>query len=195
MPKPHTFPTLYDDLKTVSISFLNKHGYLKPNQIQNGIITWSIEGNNTGSISILSNTQSESPYLELSYKYNDKLIDYRVQLVAIPSNLGKGIIWYFICPSTAKRCKKLYLINTYFYHRLAFKGCMYKKQTLSKRKRYSDKLIDSCFQQVELIEQLYKKNFKKEYAGKPTKKYLNLNRKIQIAEKILKHEIEQWKEK
>ena len=72
---------------------------------------------------------------------------------------------------------------------------MYKKQTLSKRKRYSDKLIDSCFQQVELIEQLYKKNFKKEYAGKPTKKYLNLNRKIQIAEKILKHEIEQWKEK
>ena len=44
MPKPHTFPTLYDDLKTVSISFLAKHGYLKPNQLKSGSIHWGRNG-------------------------------------------------------------------------------------------------------------------------------------------------------
>ena len=51
MPKPHTFPTLYDDLKTVSISFLTMHGYLKPNQWRSGTITWTRNGNKTASIS------------------------------------------------------------------------------------------------------------------------------------------------
>lgn len=57
MAKPHTFSTLYDDLKTVSISFLTKHGYLKPNQWQSGTMTWSMNGNKTGSISIIVNTE------------------------------------------------------------------------------------------------------------------------------------------
>lgn len=127
MPKQYTFPNLYDDLKTVSISFLTKHGYLKTNQWQSGVITWSMGGNKTGSISIRVNTHSQSPYLELDYNCNEVPINYRVQLVSVPSNLGKGVVWYFICPKTNKRCRKLYLVNTYFYHRSAFNGCMYLK--------------------------------------------------------------------
>jgi hypothetical protein len=41
-----------------------------------------------------------------------------------------------------------------------------------------------------LFEQLYKKHFKKQYAGKPTKKYLKLTQQIQTAESIPLHEIE-----
>ena len=89
MPKPCSFPTLYDNLKTVSISFLAKHGYLKPNQWQSGTITWSRNGNKTGSISICVSTEPESPYLELDYKCNEAPINYRVKLVSVRSNLGK----------------------------------------------------------------------------------------------------------
>src|SRR5687768_1248105 len=130
-----TLPTLYDECKTVSISFLNKHGYLKPNQNQSGTITWSRNGNKTGSISIRVTTQPLSPYLELDYKVNETPVNYQVQLVAAPSNLGKGFVWFFRCPRTEKRCRKLYLVQTYFYHRSAFRGCMYDIQTQSKKSR------------------------------------------------------------
>lgn len=190
MPKPHTFPTLYDDLKTVSVSFLTKNGYLKPNQWRSGTITWSRDGYETGSISIRVSTQPESPYLELDYKCNGIPINYRVQLVSAPSNLGKGVVWYFVCPHTGKRCRKLYLADTYFYHRSAFRGCMYEKQTQSKRYRQLDKTLGVYFRTEQLYEQLHKKHFKKQYAGKPTKKYLKLYRQIQKAESIPYHEIE-----
>ena len=190
MPKPHTFPTLLDDVKKISIFFLARHGYLKPNQWQRGTITWSSNENKTGSISIRVNTQSEQPYIELDYKYNEAPINYRVQLVSAPSNLGKGFVWYFVCPHTGKRCRKLYLADTYFYHRAAFRGCMYEKQTQSKKSRYLNKTLGVYFRSEQLFEQLYKKHFKKQYAGKPTKKYLKLTQQIQRAESIPYHEIE-----
>jgi len=190
MPKPHTFPTLLDVVKTVSISFLTKHRYLKPYQWKNGIINWSRSGNKTGSISIRVNTQPENPYIELDYKYNEAPINYRVQLISAPSNLGKGFVWYFVCRHTGKRCRKLYLADTYFYHRAAFKGCMYEKQTQSKKSRYLNKTLGVYFRSEQLFEQLYKKHFKKQYAGKPTKKYLKLTQQIQRAKSIPYHEIE-----
>jgi hypothetical protein len=190
MPKPHTFPTLYDEVKTVSIFFLAKHGYLKSNQLKAGSIHWSRNGEKIGSISIRVCTYSENPFIEFDYKCNKQPIKYKVQLVSALSNLGKGFVWYFVCPKTNKRCRKLYLADTYFYHRLAFNGCMYEKQTQSKKSRYLDKTLGVYFRSDQLFEQLYKKHFKKQYAGKPTKKYLKLTQQIQRAESIPYHEIE-----
>lgn len=190
MPKPHTFPTLYDEVKTVSVFFLAKHGYLKSNQLKAGSIHWSRNGEKIGSISIRVCTYSENPYIEFDYKCNQQPIKYKVQLVSALSNLGKGFVWYFVCPKTNKRCRKLYLADTYFYHRLAFNGCMYEKQTQSKKSRYLDKTLGVYFRTDQLFEQLYKKHFKKQYAGKPTKKYLKLCQQIQKAESITYHEIE-----
>jgi hypothetical protein len=190
MPKPHTFPTLYDEVKTVSIFFLAKHGYLKSNQLKAGSIHWSRNGEKTGSISIRVCTYFENPYIEFDYKCNQQPIKYKVQLVSALSNLGKGFVWYFVCPKTNKRCRKLYLADTYFYHRSAFRGCMYEKQTQSKKSRYLNKTLGVYFRTDQLIEQLYKKHFKKQYAGKPTKKYLKLTQQIEKAESIPYHEIE-----
>lgn len=184
MPKPHTFPTLYDEVKTISISFLTKQGYLKPNKWQSGTITWSRNGNKTGSISIQVNTQPENPYIELDYKCNEAPINYRVQLVSALSNLGKGAVWYFVCPYTGKRCRKLYLADTYFYHRSAFRGCMYEKQTQSKKYRELEKTLGSYFKADQLFEQQSKKHLKKRYAGKPTKKYLKLTEQLNSLENI-----------
>lgn len=184
MPKPHTFPTLYDEALKLNISKLKAWDYLEPEQIKSGTLNWSRNGNPTGSISIQVNTQSEKPYIELDYKYRDEPRKYKVYLVAINSNLNKGKVWYFLCPHTQKRCRILYSIGGYFYHREAFRGCMYDCQILSKNDRDKLKLMKPYFCLDELYEELYKKNFKKTYAGKPTKKYIRLMNQIQKAESV-----------
>lgn len=187
MAKFPTFPTLYNKALQIDISKLKGWGYLNPEQIKSGTLNWSRNGESTGSISIQVNTHSEQPYIELDYKYRDEPRNYKVYLTSIPSNLGKGEIWYFICPHTKKRCRKLYLIGGYFLHREAFKGCMYETQTQSKKYRQLDKTLGAYFEIDNLYEELYKKNFKKTYAGKPTKKYLRIMEQIQKAY----HEIEE----
>ena len=182
MPKPRTSPTLYDSLKTISISNLRRYGCLKPNQLINGTIILDGLGTTKDSISIKVNTKPENPHIELEYEYNKSRINYQVQLVSFPSNLGKGIIWVFICPHTGRRCRKLYLADTYFYHRSAFEGCMYEKQTQSKRYRMLEREYGADMHFDNLFGQLYKKHFKKMYSGKPTKRYLQITGKIEKME-------------
>ena len=190
MPKLHTFPTLFEDVLQVSISKLKIWGYLQPETIKNGTLTWSRNGNKTGCIAISSNTYEPKPYIELDYSYNNEPRNYKIYLTSTPSNLGKGLIWYFVCPNTGKRCRILYSIGGYFLHREAFKGCFYEKQTQSKFYRNLDKTLGAYFRTDKLYEQLHKKNFKKSYAGKPTKRYLKIIDKIDKYESIPYHEIE-----
>jgi len=190
MPKPHTFPTLYNEALQISISKLKEWEYLNPEQIKSGTLNWSRNGNPTGSISIQVNTSSERPYIELDYKYRDEPRNYKVYLTSTPSNLNRGEIWYFLCPQTNKRCRKLYSIGGYFLHREAFNGCMYETQTQSKKYRQMDKIFGAYFKSDNLYSELYKKHFKKSYAGKPTKKYLRIMEGIQKAESITDLEIE-----
>ncbi len=189
MPKPHTLPTLFDEALQISVTKLKELGYLKLGQIASGTLHWSSQGRSTGSIHIWVNTHDEQPYIELDYKYNDEPRRYKVRLITVPSNLGKSCMWFFICPKTGKRCRKLYLIGGYFLHREAFKGCMYDCQTQSKKYRDIGKTYGAYFKAARLYEQLYKKHFKKTYAGKPTKKYLQIMKQIQKAESRPYHEI------
>ncbi|MEH6405997.1 MAG: hypothetical protein V7767_01830 [Leeuwenhoekiella sp.] len=73
--------------------------------------------------------------MELDYNYKKEPRNYKVNLVSIPSNIGNGKIWYFLCPETNKRCRNLYSIGGYFLHRKAFKGAMYESQKQSKKWR------------------------------------------------------------
>jgi hypothetical protein len=190
MPKPSTFPTLYNEALQLNISKLKEWGYLDPKQIKSGTLNWSRNGNPTGSISIQVNTYSERSHIILDYKFKDEPRNYKVYFTTSPSNLQRGEIWYFICPQTKKRCRKLYLISGYFSHREAFNGCMYESQTQSKKYRQLDKTFGAYFRTDDLYSQLYKKHFKKTYAGKPTKKYLRIMEQIQKTESIAYHEIE-----
>jgi hypothetical protein len=61
---------------------------------------------------------------------------------------------------------------------------MYETQTQSKKYRQLDKTLGAYFKSDNLYSELYKKNFKKTYAGKPTKKYLRIMQQIQKAERI-----------
>jgi hypothetical protein len=183
MPKCSTFPTLYDNCKIISISDLKRWEYLKPNQYKSGVITWSRHRNKTGSISIAVNTNAEPPYMELDYTCNKAPINYRVQLVTIPSNLGKGVIWFFICPRTGRRCRKLHCADTYFYHRSAFRGCFYEKQIQSHYYRKLEKQFGLLFGIDEVYKKIYAKHFKNQYNGKPTKLYLKLMKQVETYER------------
>jgi len=189
MPKPPTFPTLYNEVLQIHISKLKGWGYLDPEQIKSGTLNWSRDGNPTDSISIQVNTHSEQPYIELDYKYRGEPRNYKVYFTSIPSNLKRGEIWYFVCPHTKRRCRKLYSIGGYFLHREAFNGCMYETQTQSKKYRQLDKTFGAFFRTDDLYSLLDQKHFKKTYAGKPTKKYLRIMEQIQKAESIPYHEI------
>ena len=190
MPKPHTFPILYNEALQIHISKLKEWNYLNLEQLKSGTITWSSSGEKIADISIKINTLSEQSYIELDYKYGGDPRNYKVGLVCMPSNLGKGVIWYFHCPVTNKRCRKLYSIGGYFLHREAFTGCMYDSQIQSKKYRELDKTLGAYFKTDELYEQLYKKHFKKYYKGKPTKRYLRLIEKINNGERFTANDIE-----
>ena len=190
MPKFPTFPNLYDDALQIHIGKLKKWGYLEPDSIRSSTLTWSTNGNQIGQISIEVYTNVEQPYIQLKYNYKNEPRNYKVNLVSIPSNLGKGKIWYFLCPQTNKRCRKLYSIGGYFLHREAFTGCMYESQVRSKHYRHIDKMYGAYFKKEKHYEKLHSKNFKKFYAGKPTKSYLRIMEQINEADQIPFEQIE-----
>lgn len=66
---------------------------------------------------------------------------------------------------------------------------MYETQTQSKKRRQLNKTLGTLFKSDDLYNELYKKNFKKTYAGKPTKKYLRIMEQIQKVENITENEI------
>ncbi len=178
MPKPHTFPILFDNLISINIKSLTKPNLLKPNQNNNGSFTWSRNGLQVGAISFSLNINDNISFIELNYKCNEVPIKYSIELEPVISNLKKGLVWYFVCPQTLKRCRKLYLVNGYFLHRTVAKTGMYESQTLSKRYRQQFKLMGLNYKSENSYCELYKKNFKKTYAGKPTKRYLRIMEQI-----------------
>jgi len=184
-----TYPTLFDECKTISISNLLHWGYLKKDTYKSGIIKWSCRGEPTGSVSVIVNNQSACPYLELDYRCNDKPIKYQVRVVTTSSNLGKGDYWFFICPQTGKRCRKLYLVDGYFFHRSAFSGCFYEKQTYSASKRQMDRAFALLFGADKLYEQIHSKHFKEHYKGEPTKRYKKIWSKIMAASQLNEQDI------
>lgn len=165
---------LYDDALQIDISKLKEWDYLTTERIKSGVLNWSRNGNPTGSISIKGNTLSECPFIELDYNFRDEPRKYKVYLTSEVSNLNVGLIWYFICPQTNKRCRKLYSVGGYFLHREAFNGCMYESQIKSKSYRAFEKIFSKEFKTDKLYNELYQKHFKPTYAGKPTKRYLKI---------------------
>ncbi|MGB5821441.1 MAG: hypothetical protein WBG90_18300 [Saonia sp.] len=189
MPKFPTFPILFDECFDLSIGFLNKHGYLVDGKNQSGTVTWSRNGVKRASIS-LQGIIDDNPRIILNYSCDGKPVKNTIDLTSLPSNLGKGKVWYFICSHTGKRCRKLHLIDGHFIHRSALPSGMYECQTQTKKWREMEKVYGCYFDSDKCYTQLYKKHFKKFYNGKPTKKYLKLMRQIKKVESVSHKDIE-----
>lgn len=178
------YPKTIEDCLTVSITKLKEWDYLSSLGTKSGTISWSRNGEKHSSIGIsVTNTNFEK-FIILDYKSNGEPRNYKIKITDKPSNLGKGKVFYFICPITEKHCTKLYLYNGYFLHREAFSGLMYQKQLESRNQRDMFKLFNACYISDEVYEEQYKKHFKTHYNGKPTKRYQKLMNKIKLADKF-----------
>lgn len=174
MAKNYTFPFLFDEVKSISITDLKKLKYLQKNCLVTGTINWIKQEENSGSINIKTLLNGDHNYIEFDYNCNNLPHNYRVNLVFTKSNLNKGVIWYFKCKYTGVRCRKLHLINGIFQHRSILKTGMYSSQTTSKNYRTLEKMYGEYFKFDTYYSELHSKHFKKYYKDKPTKKYLRL---------------------
>lgn len=191
MAKLHTFPPLIDYLLQIDLSFIKKNGFLKPNSRSSFDLTWSNPTNAQSSISVFVDTLENDKFIQLKYTVDGKTKDYRVRLAALPSNLGKGYVYYLVCPLTSKLCRKLYLIDGYFLHRSACSGAMYEIQTMPKTYRRMDKYLRAHVKHSDLLKEINSKYFKKHYAGKPTRRYMKILKELKQAEKINELKIEE----
>ncbi|WP_337942981.1 hypothetical protein [Parabacteroides sp.] len=59
---------------------------------------------------------------ELTFKWKCKKEEKqaKVKLHTEPSNLGNGVVWYFLCPYTGHKCRKLFLDGNVIASRYAF---------------------------------------------------------------------------
>ena len=179
-----SFNTTIEDSLTFRLKSLteNKIGFLSSYGHRTGVTSWSTNGITTSSISLEVYYSEEESYIIFDYKYRDNPIKYKVDLVYKTSNLGKGKVWFMVCPSTGKLCRKLHLINGYFLHRTADPSLMYANQMESKKNRALLKVFNRVFLSDEVYNERYKKYFKTHYKGIPTKRFLKLQNKINIAD-------------
>lgn len=119
-------------------------------------------------------------YIEISHSPASEE-KYKIQVTCVPSCLGKGFIWFFICPVTAKRCRKLHLIDGLYQHRSAIKSYYYAINPLPYINREYYKLCLQIQGKIDAERQMSEPQFKTHYAGKPTKRYLKCLKQIKNA--------------
>lgn len=137
--------------------------------------TFTVNWRNESSITVITYTTTHK--VTLSYNTNGKSITYDVGIEQKASNLGKGFFYYFVCTATGLKCRKLYLYDGYFVHRKAIPNLHYKVQTKSKSFNLF-KFFEVCFKIDDLIEESEKPYFKSYYKGKPTKRFLQLEKQL-----------------
>ena len=174
MGRMSTYPTLYEERTKLDVFKLRKDGVISQGYITGGSIEWSRRGEVFSSISYRCDMSKGKSQIKLSYIFKSEEREYIIQIVSVPSNLGKGEIYYFLCPETGKKCRFLYSIGGWFLHRKAFQQVYYEKQTYSKAMRDADRFFRSFNLADKARQEINSKYFKKFYAGKPTKRYKKL---------------------
>lgn len=114
-----------------------------------------------------------------------------IELTNIPTNLGIGLIWYFLCPLTRERCKVLYFYDGWFVSRKALKNTIYDSQIYSPGKGYKRALYYEQ-KMFDVQEQMNRKHLKKTYGGKETKIYAYYKRLEAHYEKMMERHDGAW---
>ena len=176
-----------EDCKSVSISFLRKHGYFDEPCCMSGGISWKNScGEETSSIGIAVSTLDGENCIRFQYTTTDRdsrektEYDYKANLTTTTCNLG-GVRYWFVCPLSkggvycGRRVAKLYKAPGagYFGYRHCY-NLSYESRNESRLGRFGQLgyLLKAERQMEELSGQI-KRDF---YNGKPTKKYRRLLR-------------------
>lgn len=167
------------EARRLDLSFLLKEGFIKKNAKIQGVINWSIRDEPTGSMTILTNHAPDEKYIRLSYTATDynkvqTSFDYKIDLVEVDSNLGKGKVLYMICPESGRRSRILYLAYgaNKFKCREAYQNRLYFSTQKSSKLDFWNTKYFEMVSKLEKFGSLRTTTHK----GKPTKRALRYDR-------------------
>lgn len=152
----------------------------------------SLSWNTGASIPYFLSKDETGLFLELIYsktiKEEKQSFDYKIKIVPVPSNLGKGNNYYFICPISGKRCKILYMGygSKYFKCRTAYQNRIYYPCQLSSR---LDLHNDKYWSLERELKTLYIKHPKTHYKGNFTRPQKRIKK---LVEKRNFHDEMRW---
>ena len=137
MGRPSTGTPIVEHHDSLPLRFLIDRGYLRNGYTIGGSIEWSWCGRPMGSAGLKVMTTGSTALLTLHYWLSGEEIEQQISMIAHPSNLGvgRGQVWYFICPHSGNKCRKLYRVGRYFYSRAALSEAIYQSQAESHRGR------------------------------------------------------------
>ena len=175
-----------EESRSVSISFLRKHGYLNKNCSRSGGISWkNCFGEETSSIGMTVSTFEDESFVRFYYTVTKRSsgqktdYDYKVALTTTPCNFG-GVRYWFICPLSkngiycGRRVAKLYSPPGANYY-----GCRhcydlsYESRNECRLGRYGQ--IGYILKAERQVEELSEKVKRWTYRGRPTRKVRRIN--------------------
>ncbi len=181
MGRYSTGKVIINNLPTLKIGYLSKGGVFKRSKCSFSISVPLQDDY----LKIKAETDTNERLITL--RYNNK--EQKIYLVSRPSNLGKGVNWFFVCPYSLTVCRNLVFANDKFMHRSNIANACYYIQTESKYWRLQTPLPKL----EKIIDEPQQKYYKAFYNGKPTRRYKryfktleNLNRKAEQS-KLIPH--------
>lgn len=120
---PYSTKGTVEGARSISITFLKRHGYLNKGEHWKGTSTWSRHGEVIASVDHSINADNSSIQFMYSFTHEEdetkKYQNYSVPIVCTPCHFG-GVRYWFLCPSCGKRVGVLYLAGKYVF---ACRGC------------------------------------------------------------------------
>ena len=168
-----------DEYLCISIADIKRLGYLNPNTVCQGVVTWNRGGRKAAEVTMRVKTTGV-PFVSFGYSYKGTPTRQDVPLRWKRSNLNPESehgYYYFVCPDTGALCRKLYIVDGRFVSRRAFKP-LYDAQTKSKAYRELNNTYGLLFQYDEIQRQRYRRET---YRGKLTpygRKVMKLARRL-----------------
>ena len=157
----------------LELSGLIRDGMIKKDGICTGVLSWS----RGGSISIVIQNTNKERFIQLSYTggREAKVMDYKIYLDSVPSNLGTGEVLFFICPITGERCRILYKAydSPIFKSRQAYNNRIYYRLQQTSKNWLENTRYWNLNSRIKELEQL---RYTYSYKGNKTKRALLLQK-------------------
>ncbi|RZK65125.1 MAG: hypothetical protein EOO85_28745 [Pedobacter sp.] len=131
-------------------------GFIKPGHMVSGPLEWSENFKMNAKLGMhsMSYANAGKGHLNLSYNIAGEPQQHRIEITSRISNLGnEALIWFFICPVTNKLARKLFFNGQRFVHQSQIDG-LYTSQTLSRKAREMDKLLEYVIGNNDIYAQL-----------------------------------------
>lgn len=151
---------------SLSIKDCKQMGFLAPDALKTGTINWLRNGEKTASITFATDTRKNTALM--LYQYEGEPVKEVIKLMYQQSNLkgNRRGYYYFVCPVSGKRCRKLYLVNGKFVGRAAFRP-LYQQQAQSRKQRNSS--VSKRLELLIAVDRYQRQRYRREtYKGKQT---------------------------